>query len=173
MDLYVAVFWAFLVILSVLAWFGRDSVRKTISAFSQPELAVTVLCWIAALMTMALRPSSATRFYNLECSVLVIDCGLFAGFTIIGARSGKGWVLCAAALQLLSTTAHVARLTTPFMWRLGYQVMEEASSYPVLLLLAYGIWKHRRASRTDGRSRTLSGGPHRESSIHHLRRARS
>jgi len=161
MDLYVASFWVFLVALSVLAWRGRGHAQGIAEHLRQPELAVMALCWIAALATAVLGSSSATRFYNLERSLLVIDCGLLAGLTIIGVRSGKGWVLCAAALHLLSTTAHVARITTPGMWRLGYQVMAEASSYPVLLLLALGIWNRHRASRNAERSRNSSREPHR------------
>nr|WP_253072743.1 hypothetical protein [Sphingomonas sp. H160509] len=159
MDLYVMSFWAILIVLSVLAWRGRGRALGIVGYLRQPELAVAALCWTAALATVVLGSSSATRFYSLERSLLVIDCGLLAGLAIIGVRSGKGWVLCAAALHLLSTTAHVARLTTPGMWRLGYQVMEEASSYPVLLLLALGIWSRHRAVRSAGRSRNSSKDP--------------
>jgi hypothetical protein len=151
MNLYVASFWVLLIALSLLAWLWRDRSLTGAGLFSQPELAVAALCWAAALVTIACKPSTAIRFSYLEPALLLIDLGFFLGLAIIGVRSGKGWVLCAAALQLLSTGAHVARLTTPGMWRLGYQVMEEASSYPVLLLLGVGIWRRRLALKRGAR----------------------
>ena len=143
MDLYVTSFWAILLVLSLLAWLGRDRSLPRARALQQATLAVAALYWISAILTVACKPSPAKRFFYLEPTMLLIDLGLFIGLAIIGVRSGKGWVLCAAALQLISTAAHVARLTTPGMWRLGYQVMEEASSYPLLMLLTIGIWSER------------------------------
>lgn len=152
MDLYIAGFWILLVALSLLSWSWRDRDAQGRTKPRQPELQVAGLFWIAAVLTVALRPSLATRFHLLEPSLLLIDAGLFAGLAWVGVRSGRGWVLCAAALQLISAAAHVARLATPGMWRLGYQVMEEASSYPVLLLLGWGVLTHRAATRREGRS---------------------
>jgi hypothetical protein len=158
MNLYVAGFWALLIVLSILAWLERDRTSKGASCFRSPELSVVALCWIAAVLTIVFRLSVDDRFSYFDHSLLVIDLSLFAGFATVGVRSGKGWVLCAAALQLLSTAAHVTRLTTPGMWRLGYQVMEEASSYPVLALLGYGIWHRHRIARSAWRSRNSSEG---------------
>lgn len=152
MDLYIAGFWILLVALTLLAWSWRDRDARGRTSPRQPELVVAAMFWTAAVLTVALRPSLATRFHLLERSLLLVDFGLFAGLAWEGVRSGKVWVLCAAALQLISATAHVARLTTPGMWRLGYQVMEEASSYPVLLLLTWGILAHRARARRVSRS---------------------
>lgn len=143
MDFYVTSFWVILTGLSLLAWRGRDRSPALKGALRQPTLAVAALYWGAALLTVACKPSPPNRFFYLEPMLLLIDWGLFIGLALIGMRSGKGWVLCAAALQLISSAAHVARLTTPGMWRLGYQVMEEASSYPLLGLLATGVWSRR------------------------------
>lgn len=150
MNFYVASFWAILTGLTLLAWRGRRRSRGARAWLRQPTLAVAALYWGAALLTVVSNPSPPSRFFYLEPMLLLIDLGLFVGLALIGMRSGKGWVLCAAALQLISTAAHVARLTTPGMWRLGYQVMEEASSYPLLGLLAVGIWSGRTATGKRG-----------------------
>lgn len=153
MILYVAGFWLLLFALTVFAWSGRTNKPSSWSAIGEPEVGVASLLLAAAVLTVALRPAFGMRFNGVDLKMVVIDACLFVGLAAYGARSGRCWILCAAALQLLSTTAHFARATTPGMWRLGYQVMEEASSYPTLLLLAWGIWsRHRDASRS-GRSR--------------------
>lgn len=152
MTLYIASFWLMLVVLSAAAVILRDrpSVRPLV--VTQPQLPVVAMFWTAAVLTILLRPSLDRRFMYIEHALLLIDFGLFAGLAWAGVRSGKGWVLCTAALQLVSATAHVARIVTPNMFRLGYQVMEEASSYPTLLLLAFGILDHARRRRRSGRS---------------------
>lgn len=159
MDLYIAGFWVLLTGLSALAWARRDRQSGGRTAPRQPELLVAAMFWIAGLLSAALRPSLSSRFAFYEPALLVIDFGLFAGLAWVGARSGKWWVLCTAALQLLSASAHIALLVTPSMWRLGYQVMEEASSYPLLVLLGYGIISRHLSRKSDARSRTYSSDP--------------
>lgn len=157
MTFYIAGFWLLLIVLTAFAWLGRD--RPTIRpvVVSQPQLPVTAMFWTAAVLTILMRSSPDARFIHTEHSLLLIDFGLFGALTWAGVRSGRGWVMCAAAFQLISATAHLARLVTPGMFRLGYQVMEEASSYPTLALLAYGILRHLAARRRTICSRTSSG----------------
>ena len=147
MTLYIATFWLLLVVLTASAWWARDRPTVRPMVVLQPQLPVTVMFWTAAILTILLRPSPDARFIHTEHALLLIDFGLFGGLLWAGVRSGRGWVFCAAALQLISATAHLARLVTPGMFRLGYQVMEEASSYPTLALLAYGIVRHVAARR--------------------------
>ncbi|MBB3877022.1 MAG: hypothetical protein GY736_08950 [Sphingomonas sp.] len=156
MNLYITSFWLILVTLSAAALVLRD--RPTIRPISvtQPQLPVVAMFWTAAVLTVLLRPSVDQRFMYTEHALLLIDFGLFGGLAWVAVRSGKGWVLCTAALQLVSATAHLARLVTPNMFRLGYQVMEEASSYPTLVLLAWGLIGHARSRRRSERSRDLS-----------------
>lgn len=156
MLIYVTVFWLTLTVLTVLAWSWRDAGSRWWTALYQPEVGVATLLMTAALLTVGARPSFATRFAGLDLGMLTIDAGLFVGLATYGVRSGRWWVMAAAAFQLISATAHVARIVTPGMWRLGYQVMEEASSYPTLFLLAWGVWSHHRGAKKYAPSRTFS-----------------
>lgn len=162
MLIYVAGFWLLLTVLTALAWLGRDTAAHWTAAFREPETGVATLLMAAAVLTVVLRPAYATRFNGLDVSMLGVDLGLAIGLATYGVRSGKWWVLSAAALQLISTTAHLTRALTPGMWRLGYQVMEEASSYPTLLLLAWGVWSRHRSRRSGRRSRSFSATPDRD-----------
>lgn len=152
MTLYTFGFWPILLSLVALAWASRTDRTTWWGALGQPEIGVAMLLLSAATLTALLRPAVGIRFVGLETTMLAIDLALFLALSFLGVSSGKWWVLCAAALQLISTTAHLARLTTPGMWRLGYQVMEEASSYPTLALLACGIWLRFRQKKTDAQS---------------------
>lgn len=159
MHLYVAGFWILLIILSAVAWLGREKTETVWSVLLQPEVGVAALLVSAAVLTVVSRPAVTTRFDALQPEMLAIDAGLFVGLAAFAVSSGRAWATTAAALQLLSATAHVARLSTPGMWRLGYQVMEEASSYPTLLLLAWGLWNRHRRMRIAGRSKNYSPDP--------------
>ncbi len=157
MHLYVTGFWLLLCVLTALAWSGREVRSQWWEALSEPEVGVATLMMVAAILTVVIRPSFVSRFSSIELAMFAIDVGLFVGLAIYGARSGRWWILAASALQLISTTAHVTRAVTPGMWRLGYQVMEEASSYPTLLLLAWGVWSRHRSAKSARRSSTFSG----------------
>ncbi|MEG8016042.1 hypothetical protein [Sphingomonas sp. 22R3R2A-7] len=157
MHLYVTGFWLLLCVLTALAWSGREVRSQWWEALSEPEVGVATLMMVAAILTVVIRPSFVSRFSSIELAMFAIDVGLFVGLAIYAARSGRWWILAASALQLISTTAHVTRAVTPGMWRLGYQVMEEASSYPTLLLLAWGVWSRHRSAKSARRSSTFSG----------------
>lgn len=156
MHLYITGFWILLLTLAAIAWLDRPRPTGAATALREPETGVATLLLAAAVLTVLLRPSVATRFVGIDPSMVLIDAGLFVGLASYGVRSGRWWVLCAAALQLISTTAHLARVSTPDMWRLGYQVMEEASSYPTLMLLAWGVWSRHRRARSARRSSSFS-----------------
>ncbi|WP_380782956.1 hypothetical protein [Sphingomonas sp. R86520] len=164
MHLYITGFWILLLTLTAIAWLGRPRSTTVATALREPETGVATLLLAAAVLTVLLRPSVATRFVGIDPSMVLIDAGLFVGLASYGVRSGRWWVLCAAALQLISTTAHLARVFTPDMWRLGYQVMEEASSYPTLMLLAWGVWSRHRRARSARRSSSFSVMPGRDAS---------
>lgn len=120
MTVYIAGFWLLLVVLTASAWWTRDRPTVPPMVVSEPQLPVAAMFWTAAVLTILLRPSLGARFIHTEHALLLIDFGLFGGLVWAGVRSGRGWVLCAAALQLVSATAHLARLVTPGMFRLGY-----------------------------------------------------
>lgn len=156
MLLYVAGFWMLLTAVTAMAWSTYDGARPLRPALSEPEIGVATMLMSAAVLTVLLRPAFATRYDGIDWKMAAIDVLLVVGLVFHAAGSGRWWVICATALQLISTTAHMARAVTPGMWRLGYQVMEEASSYPTILLVGWGVLARYRRTRRDARSNSSS-----------------
>ncbi|SEM93778.1 hypothetical protein SAMN05192583_1588 [Sphingomonas gellani] len=135
---YIYGFWIALAALFAAAYrFGGRTERQ-----------VATMYLAAAIGTLVLRPALAMRWRDVEPAILLVDVLLALGMMRLGIRSGKIWILTASALQILSSLAHLARAMDPTLWWFGYQLMEEAGSYPMLVLLAIGICQHH--SRKQG-----------------------
>jgi hypothetical protein len=101
--------------------------------------------YVAALLgTKLLRSSMATSFISLEAGVLVVDGALLIALGWLAIMSGRWWLICATAFQLIATLGHLGKLVNPDMSRTAYGLMESASSYPTLITLAIGIYQYRR-----------------------------
>lgn len=137
MAIYTDLFWVLLPIVCVLAltWGGG------------PERAGALIYIAAAAATFLFRSDAPERYHGVEPHLLIIDLLMLVGLGILVTRSRRWWPIWAMAFQAISTIAHVAKALNPHLWRLGYAIMAEASSYPTLLALAAGTWLHYRRAR--------------------------
>lgn len=125
-----------LVFVAAMAWGGRD------------ERLVASLC-VAALAATRLLEAPA-KFRELELGVLVVDGLFLAALAVLAIRSGRWWLIWAAAFQALGVLGHLGKLVNPGMSRMAYGLMESASSYPVLIALAVAVFQRRRRMRAGG-----------------------
>ncbi len=131
-QLYSILFLPLLALLIACAWIWGG----------RPERAGSVAFLLAYAASALSRTSGRTGFFSLEPGVLVVDLALLGFLTWLAIRSRHGWLIWATAFQLLSTTAHVVRLSDSHFRGLAYATMEGASSYPTLIALAIGILQH-------------------------------
>lgn len=137
--LYLGLFWIALpaVLFAAWVWGGRS------------ERIVAALYVAALTASKLLKSEPAHDFFNVEAGLVVTDTALLAALIAVAARYGRTWVILTAAFQLLSTLAHFARLIRADLTPLAYSLMESASSYPALILLAVGTIAHRRSVKGD------------------------
>jgi hypothetical protein len=135
--LYVYSFWLLLPLLclAALRWGGW------------PERIVAFLFLAAAAGSILLKSSVTGGYRTIEIGVLAVDLALLAGLVWVMVQADRRWLIWVVALQVISTTGHLARLVTPDLSRMAYSLMVGASSYPALLLLGLGIAGHWRATR--------------------------
>jgi hypothetical protein len=126
-------------------------------------LTVTALCaarwggWVertaallfigAAVATRLLFLDFGRHFVGLETRVLLVDLALLATLCALTMRVGYGWLICAASAQAITTLAHFSKLLMLDLSRLGYALMEGASSWPTVIALAVGVWQHHHRRR--------------------------
>lgn len=106
---------------------------------------------VAMIATIALRTNAP--YFRQESAVFVVDILLLAGLVWLSLTVSRFWPIPSAACHGISCLAHFARLIEPNAYRLGYQLLAEASTYPVLILLAIGVWRQqvRTMQRKQGR----------------------
>ncbi len=132
MSPFLAFFWLVLLLLAgASARWGGPSERL-----------VALMYVVAAVLTAATRSAFELRYQKVELTVFATDVLLFGGLAMVAVRTGRWWVICAAALQCLAMLSHLGKLLNPTLWRLGYQLMATWSAWPAVALLGVGIWTH-------------------------------
>jgi len=107
-----------------------------------PErLGATILLIFSWLTVAAIR--HATKFQFLETGVLVVDLFCLAAFVILALRADRFWPLWVAALQVLGVAVHGIKLAEPALIPRTYAFMLAIWSYPMILLMIIGTWRHR------------------------------
>lgn len=93
---------------------------------------------------------SMSGYRALEGDILVIDLMTFFGFTWVALRSNRFWPLWVAGLQLTTSLGHVLKALSSDMVPLAYAAALRSWSYPILIILAVGVWREIRRRDDDG-----------------------
>jgi len=121
-----------------------------------PERAVGVAMLTAYIATLFSHSEFAIRFTQVETGVLSIDIALMALLMAVALKADRGWPMLVAGLHLTTVGAHAVRLIEPSMIEVTYAVMLSMWSYPMVLALAVGTWRHRTRLRAIGYDRDWS-----------------
>lgn len=132
LNLYVGLFVPVVVanLAAALRWGGRSEVWVASGYFA------------ATVLQKTLQGVGGPMYARFEPFVAIIDVALALGLILLAVHSPKIWILCAAALQLIVSFAHIARLLDPQMSRLAYEILMGSGGYPSQILLSIGICRH-------------------------------
>lgn len=115
-----------------------------------PERVVAGSLLTAYVATLLAYSELPTRFEKVEIAVLLVDTILLLGLIAVALRADRVWPLFVAGLHLTTIGAHLIKFFDGNMIRVTYAVMIAAWSYPMLVLLAVGTWRHRRRLKIHG-----------------------
>jgi len=115
-----------------------------------PERIVGGSLVVAALATILSYSPLAVRFQAVETGLLATDLILFAVLTGVALCADRGWPFVLAGLQLATLGAHVVKAADAAVIKVTYALMISAWSYPMVILLAIGTWRHRRRIARHG-----------------------
>lgn len=121
-----------------------------------PERAVGASMLAAYVATLFSHSEFAVRFTQVEVGVLLIDILLMTVLTVVTLRADRGWPILLAGLHLTTVGAHAVRMIEPSMIEVTYAVMLSMWSYPMVVALALGTWRHRRRLLASGYDRDWS-----------------
>ena len=128
-----------IVLVSIYAW------RKG----GKPErIGAGILCSLAAADPLyhAISPVEST-YVTTDGWHLALDSAALVAAIALALRSDRFWPLWFAAMQLISTAAHLLRALDYTMDPLAYAIMTRGPSYPMILCLLVGVANYHLRSR--------------------------
>jgi hypothetical protein len=108
-----------------------------------PERIGAAIFCAGVLLTLLEFPGVAAGFRTVETGIFVVDIVTLVAFLILALRAERFWPLWMAAFQALGTAGHLVKILDPVQMRWGYAFLIAIWSYPMLLVLALGTWRHR------------------------------
>lgn len=119
-------------------WRGRSDARV-----------VAAVCILANFASYALRGPVITSYASVEWGVMAIDLMALAAFTTVALMSDRFWPLWVSGLQLTTTIGHLLKLVEGDLLPFAYAAALRFWSYPILIILAVGVWRGQMRSRFD------------------------
>jgi len=113
------------------------------------ERVAAAVCIAASLVTHFIVGPKLGGFYSFETGVLAVDLATFAAFVSVALSSSRFWPRWIAGLQLTTLLAHGFQLVSADLIPLAYAAAGRFWSYPILIIIAVGAWRHHRRSRRE------------------------
>lgn len=121
-----------------------------------PERRVGAAMLAAYVATLFSHSEFAVRFTQVEVGVLIIDLALMLVLALVALKADRGWPFLLAGLHLTTLGAHATRVLYPSMIEVTYAVMLTMWSYPMVVALSIGTWRHQKRLRAFGYDRDWS-----------------
>lgn len=91
-------------------------------------------------------------YSSVETGILAVDILALLAFTYAALISDRFWPLWVSGLQLTTSLGHLFKVIDPKLLPLAYAAALRFWSYPILIILFVGVWRHqRRKDREDFR----------------------
>ncbi len=97
----------------------------------------------ATALTLLLLTPAAHRYAGVEEGVFVVDTLTLVSFVAIALWSDRFWPLWISGLQLTSLMAHVLKTFDYALLPYAYAAAMRFWSYPIVIIIAVGAWRHR------------------------------
>jgi len=107
---------------------------------------VAIVCIIASFASSTLKGPIVGSYTSLETGVFVIDILVFIAFTAVALTSDRFWPLWISGLQLTTSLGHVLKAIETNLVPIAYAAALRFWSYPILIILAVGVWRGQRRS---------------------------
>lgn len=107
-----------------------------------PEKIGTSIVLVGSLLTLATVSTQARSYASVEIGVFLVDVATLLAFLVLALRAQRYWPLWLTALQLIGTAGHIVKWADPDLMPKAYAFAAIFWSYPMLLILALGTWRH-------------------------------
>ena len=108
---------------------------------------VAIACCLATLATHLAIAPLRERYSSVEVGVLIVDALTLLVFVLVALRSDRFWPLWVAGLQLTTAIGHMLKGVNIELLPHAYGAALRFWSYPILIILALGAYRHHRRIR--------------------------
>jgi hypothetical protein len=110
---------------------------------------VALFFLVGDLATLALRSET---YSSVETSAVAIDIVALLAFTYAAIVSDRFWPLWVSGLQLTTSMGHVLKAIDSDLLPFAYAAALRFWSYPILIILAVGVWRSQHRAKRDSAS---------------------
>ena len=105
---------------------------------------VALVFLVGNFATLALRSPFASSYSSVETGIFAVDALGFLAFTYAALISDRFWPLWISGLQLTTIFGHLLKAIDSSLMPIAYATALRFWSYPILIILAVGVWRGRR-----------------------------
>ena len=119
-------------------WRGKVDARIVAAAF-----------FLGNFATIVVRSHTGGGYSSVDSGIFVVDVACFVAFTYAALISDRFWPLWVSGLQLTTSFAHVMKMIDSHLLPLAYAAALRFWSYPILIILALGVWRGQKRLRRE------------------------
>lgn len=108
---------------------------------------VAATFFIGNFATVLLRSHSDGGYSSWDPGIFVVDIACTLAFTYAAMISDRFWPLWISGLQLTTSFAHILKMLDSSILPLAYAAALRFWGYPILIILAVGVWRNQRRLR--------------------------
>lgn len=121
-----------------------------------PERLVALTIIAASAATIATSAPAPQRYSSVDVGVLITDFIMMLALVALELKAERFWTLWVAAFQVMQFASHIPEILVPDLLPVTYKVVISIWSYPMLILLAAGTYRHDQRKRLYGKDRSWS-----------------
>ncbi len=118
------------------------------------ERYVGIICIAGWVGTYLVLSPLKGRYESVEMPVMAVDLAVLGGFLVVALRSQRFWPLWVAGLQLTTIMGHFLKGIDSHLLPRAYAVALGFWGYPIVVILAVGVWRSQRRARAEQRQAT-------------------
>ncbi|HZF96481.1 MAG TPA: hypothetical protein VEZ20_16580 [Allosphingosinicella sp.] len=115
-----------------------------------PEKLVAAALFYAVTLTHFAWSEWALSYAAVEVGILVVDVAALLAYAAVALFANRFWPIWFTSLGAIAVAGHIIKMVDPDLPRWGYWFAIVFTSYPMLPMLAFATWCHRRRLSRNG-----------------------
>jgi hypothetical protein len=121
-----------------------------------PERLAALIIIAASVSTVATWAPAHLRYSSVEVGIFLTDFIMMLALVALALKAERFWTLWVAAFQVMQFASHIPEILVPDLLPVTYKVVISIWSYPMLILLAIGTYRHTLRVREYGNDTSWS-----------------